>query len=115
MSGQQITRKNTGDLPRIVQRHIEQKTRPDTEGDVTHFFPNRIAHGDAERCVWMANVASAVIAHHGLDVRYTRHDAFWSTTETGKEMRFNEARYDSHVRLDHVAINHCRHAFTRCS
>src|SRR5204863_2744536 len=68
---------------------------------------------DAERGVWIANVFCAVIAHHGLEPRYSRHDSLWPTAESGKEMRFNEAGDDSHVGFDDMSVEQGRRAIAR--
>ena len=105
MRRDQVAGKDAGDLDGIVERDIEQETRPDASGDVAQFLPQPVAGGDAERGGRVADVARAVIAHDGLQPGNSGHDAFDTATEPSEDVRLDEPGDDADVGLDGVAVD----------
>ena len=101
------------DVALLVERDVEEKTRPGLERDVAQFLPKRVALGDAEGRLWVADVFRAVIAHHCLQPGATRHDALHAAAESGKEMRLDKPGDDPQIGLDDVPVEQCRRAVRR--
>ena len=106
----QVAGKDAGDLTRFIERDVEEEARPDAQGDVAHFLPDRISFGDAKRGLRIADVALAVVAHHGVKIGDTGHDAFRSAAEAGEEMRFNKTGDNPHVGVGKMFVDQGRFA-----
>ena len=76
----------------------------------THLLPDGVALGNAERSLGIIDVVDSVIAHHGRQAGQPRHDTFGAAAEPGEEMRLDEARDDTDVGLDEVAVQQGRGA-----
>src|SRR5260221_2003116 len=103
---EQVPGKDTGDLPCLIQRNVQQETRTYPQRDLTHLLPDRVAGGDAEDGLRMADVRGAVVAHHRLQPGDARHDVFGAAAESGEEMRLDKAGRDTDIRLSKVADYH---------
>ena len=112
VSLEEIAREDPGQLALFVQGDVQEETGADAQGDVSEFFPERVAHRDAKGGARIADVPRAVVAHDRLKRGAARHDALGSATEAGKEVRFNETGDDTEVGLDEVAVDEGGRAVT---
>src|SRR5205814_7855393 len=108
--GDQVAGKHTGDLLLFVEADVEQKARPDPQGDVAQLLPKWIAFGDAEGRARIADIFRAVIAHHGFETRATRHNPLWPAAEPGEEVRLDKAGDDAQIGFDQAPVEQGRGA-----
>ena len=110
---EQVAREDAGDLPLVVECDVQQKARAEAQRDVAHLLPDRIALGDAEDRVRVADIFRAVIAHHGFEMCHARHDALGPAAESGEEMRLDEPGDDPHVRVRQMPVDQRGHTRLR--
>ena len=112
---EQVTGEDSGDLPPLVQGHVQQEARAGAQGDVAHLFPDGIPLSDAERGIGIIEIAGAVIAHDRAQAGHAGHNALGAATEAREEVRLNEPRDDTDIGFDEVTVEQGGCAVTRCA
>ena len=101
----QVTGVDSGNTPVMGERDVDEKGWADGKGNAKKFLPQRIAVGDTEARLRMANVANVVARLNRPQSRATRNDALRPAAKPGEEMRLDEARDNAEVGLHDAAVN----------
>ena len=104
MSLAQVTGVDSGNTPVMGERDVDEKGWADGKGHAKKFLPQRIAIGDTEARLRMADVANVVARLNCLQSRAPRYDAFRPAAKPGEKMRLDEAGDDAEVGLDDATV-----------
>ena len=100
----QVTGIDSGNTPVMGERDVDEKGWADGEGHAKKFLPQRIAIGDTEARLRMADVANVVARLNCRQSRAPGYDAFRPAAKPGEEMRLDEAGDDAEVGLDDATV-----------
>ena len=95
----QVTGVDSGYTPVMGERDVDEKRWADGKGHAKKFLPQRIAIGDTEARLRMADVANVVARLNRLQSCATRNDTLRPSAKPGEKMRLDKAGDDAEVGL----------------